>query len=842
MKNKKLLIVGLLGLVALSGCKGKSSSLPASSDGPSDPGPSVSVSQPDPAVFANGIRTFAGETKANIQARKDILTLLESYALDTFIGGIPYRDNSGIVLYSEDLEIPTDNYVTGYGFGVGEGTITAPLTGANVAPERNMYYHAWQSQDPGTINYLDSQESVTADLYSMISSSYWGTKFNADKTGYEWYPLLANDVERPIPLNFDETTGTATKWRVPVKVGGALKYDTLSAAHSEFKGRAVVLDDYLTPFKVMLEAGWFRATDLASASSGFVGVAAELNKPVGERSIDRVAGIKLNREKVALDFEFNSAKTPFYAMYNLSSSIFSPFPLEFVEKIGADKFGGANIDSVLSLGVYTLEIWEQGKQVVFKKNPTYIESDRYNHAGYVYTQIADGNTAFEEFLAGNLHGARIPASYLAQYRDDPRGRVTKGDVTWKLQVNALDQDRWNELFGPEGIIVPEGEWDVKPVMSNMDFLNGVYYALDREALAYATGSRPALSFFSEAYMIDPESGISWRESPEGKAVIADRSLETYGFNKEASAQLFNQAMNDLVAAGKYTRGTKANPTVISLRIHFQDQQQTVDEGGPLKSMIEEAFNDAVEGFKLEIELFATENWMDAYYAMMFGEFDFAFGTIGGNTLDPLSFMETICSDNRSGFTLSWGIDTSKAVPEGQLGALNFRDELYAFDALLESAMGFTVVRDGEAVSALDLTGLGFGRNKNDPSKYDAVFAGTYYVDPEGEYTVEPDPNGLASGTGNFIGLVFSQYMGSGKPAKFLGVVEVPCVKWEDGEWMASVQGFTVPDEAHADYIDIYINTIRTYKGHSEYHAMLFESYWLGYLQPKPVEPDPLLFR
>jgi hypothetical protein len=820
MKKKKLLIVGLLGLVALSGCKKPSSSVEA----PSEVSSEDVLVETVPAV--SGVRTFAGENPAAIKDRKDILTLLESYALDTFIGGIPYRDNSAVVLYSSDLKMPADDYVVGYGFGVGEAEILAPLTGSQVAPERAKYYHTWTSQDPGTINYMDSQESVTGDLHSLISSGYWGTKFNADKTGYEWYPLLANDVERPIPLNFDEATGTATKWRVPLKVGGDLKYNTLGV-HSEFAGLEVKLEDYLVPFKLMVETGWFRGTDLASKDSGFVGVAEELQKPVGERSIERVQGIKLNVAEQAMEFEFNSAKSPFYAMYNLASGLFMPIPQSFIDKVGVENYGKADIDNTLSLGVYNLEIWEKDKQVVFKKNPLWIEADRYTHEGYVFTILDDSNTAFQQFLANNLHSAGVPASYLKEYRNDERARQTKGDVTWKLQVNAANQERWNELFGEEGSIAPGGEWELKPVMSNLDFLNGVYYSLNRDHLADTTGSRPAMGFFSEAYMIDPESGVSWRVSEEGQAVLEGRSTETNGFNKEAAGQLFNKAMNDLVAEGKYTRGTAENPTDISLRIHFQTVQQTVDEGGPLKRMIEAAFNDAVEGFKLDIELFATENWMDAYYAMMFGEFDFAFGTIGGNTLDPLSFMLTLCSDNRSGFTLSWGHDTGHTYNSYEVGGLVFKGERYSYDALLESTLGLTIIEEGKTVPSFSLKGLDFGFNEADPTKYDFVAQGTYYVDPAGEYVITPDPDGTKEETGGFLALVFYNSEG-----EFQSIVPLPATTFENGAWTVVAEGISVPEDAY--YMDIYISTIHTYKGIPEYRANLYELLWSSFAPEAPA--------
>lgn len=736
MKKKQLAVLSLFGALVLSACGGKtSSSQPASSaPGSSAPGstseaPSTPSSEEE-IPWAEGLKNYAA---VSYQEKEKILGELESYVLDNFLGGIPFADNAANVMYNSRLTIPSDTYVPGYGFGVGEGTINSPMTLEQEPEEKYAwYYHSWQSADPGTINYWDGQDSVTADLHAMVSSSYWSTRFNDDKTGYEWYPQLARGVNRPIPLNLNPETNMATKWRVPVRLDEAVVYDTLSTnpTIAAFKGRQVQLADYLTPFKAMLDNQLFRATDLGSQASGFVGVTEYLTAiQKGETPSWSTVGIQLNEAEGAIEFEFKTPKTAFYAMYNLSSSLFSPIPEEFLTAIGGvSEFGKPNINSILSLGMYTLEEWQIDKQLAFKKNPTYFEADRATHAGYKYTILADNNVAFQEFLAGKLDGASIPSAQLKTYKNDPRTRKTLGDTVWKLQVNATDQARWEELFGEEGSIYPHARdnyWDVKPVMSNYDFLNGLYFALDRVTLADNNGRNPAQAFLSDAYMIDPEAGISFRDSDTGKAVIANRSPETFGYSLGAANMFFNDAMDALVAEGKYVRGTTANPTEIKLSLIYQTVSQVNDEGQIVKNQLETAFNAAVPGFKLVIEPYATANWMDAYYKAMQGDFDLAFGSISGNTLDPISFMDTVTSDNRTGFTLSWGVDTNTPTTE------IFYDGLYwSYDALLGAAIGGAVVEKGAAATLFRLQSV-TASPADGTGAFTITATGVYYAgDPE----------------------------------------------------------------------------------------------------------------
>lgn len=843
MKTKKSVLLLLLGLVALSGCtpdpSSSSSEPPASSSEPptsevsssggsssevssGSEGSSSEVEPPVEPKLAAGVKNFA---TASAEERADLLGVLEKYTLDNFLSGVPYRDNSGYVLYNPRLVIPSDTYVTGYGFGVGESSVTGPLTAEGIIPAHAMYYHSWQQEDPGTINYLDEQDSVSGDLHGMVSSSYWATKFNETKDGYEWYPQLADEVAFPIPLNLDPITGMATKWRVPVKVGGDLKYNTASTvpAVAAFKDRAVVLEDYLTPFKLMVENGWFRSTDIGFGSGAFVGVAAELGKPAAQRDIANVSGIKLNVEEQAIEFEFLVPKTAFYAMYSLSGSLFSPIPFDFIGAIGGAKFyGGANPDSILSLGVYMVEAWEAAKQVVFKKNPTFFEADRYSLEGYVYTILPGGsNVAFSEFLAGKLDSAGVPSTQKS-YRTDPRARKTEGDTIWKIQTNGADEELWQELFGPAGKVSPGSEWDLKPVMSNKDFLEGLYFAVDREAIALETGSKPAQAFLSDNYMIDPVEKVSWRSTPQGKAVIEDRLPETFGFSKELAGMYFNSAMDDLVTAKKYVRGTAEAPTKIELKFIFQTVTQVTNEGGPLIAMLEGAFNDAVEGFELDVEGYATSNWMDAYNAPMAGEFDLAFGSISGNALDPINFMETVTSDNRSGFTLSWGVDTSLPSED-----VVFKNEIYSFDALLEAGQGFVLVGGGVTTPAAVITDIVISEQED--GSFDIELSGTYYIDPTGEFVVGPDEDGLggfAGETGMFIEIwLWSADKSTVNYDGLLNIVGGNPETWEDGHWTVIIEGIEFDgtdlwgDPAgDVAIIDVIIGTVSTYGGFAKYQG------------------------
>ena len=154
----------------------------------------LNVDITDKSNPANGGFNYASTSGTEaIATRTEILGKLEKYAVESHLTGITLFENGGYVKYSSRLDIPTDEYITGFGFGIlSEGDITDDLPGATEKYKR--YYHSAQSSNPGKINAMDDTGSQVSDLSGYITSTYWGTKMNNTKNGYDWYPILAKDT------------------------------------------------------------------------------------------------------------------------------------------------------------------------------------------------------------------------------------------------------------------------------------------------------------------------------------------------------------------------------------------------------------------------------------------------------------------------------------------------------------------------------------------------------------------------------------------------------------------------------------------------------------------------
>ena len=693
---------------------------------------------------ADGLYSYKKLSNAE---RTDILGILERYAVTTGITGVSLYENGGYNIYNERVTLGTENYIVGYGFGtLAEGNITADLE-YETNPDWARYYHTFEASDPGTVNYLNDQGSQVGDLYSYMGASFFTNFMNATKDGYDWVPELAK--EKPVAVNDDDGDGMATTWRFEIRTGEAdgLKYTTGSEIESRkaFNDRLVELEDYITPFKLLLTQSnnLYRGSEMANNTSGAIAGAKEyyqgsengFNEALWEN-----VGVKAYEEGGKNYFEVTWAQeeTRFYTMYYIASSLYMPIPQDFIDLVTVENYLGFNknatetpVDNSLVLGPYYLERYDSDQQIVYKKNPNYVFADTKYAIPGIHDKIfpaaeSDATAAFQEFLAGHFDAVGIPQDYLDEYRNDPRTRSTTGTSNFKLNVNACDAETWEYLFGENGVATQTAKsdyWDLKPALGNHHFVQALSLSIDRLSYATARGSIPSVDYLASNYMSDPENGISYSTTEAHKKAVESllEGTDGYGYNLELARDYFRLALTELEAAGAYTPGTKDKPTVIDIEIAWMRPTQEDQHHNEIKNYIETAFNDeSVCGgvYQLSVNFWVGNEWSDVYYnKMMVGQFDLGFGSITGNSLDPLAFMNVLSSnlDISSGFTLNWGVDTNST----NVYPLAYDGMRWSYDALFNAANSQAIVSNGQ-----DKAALSFEYNelvKNDDGSYTGSF-------------------------------------------------------------------------------------------------------------------------
>lgn len=587
----------------------------------------------------------------------------------------------------------------------------------------NMYYQSAQAEDLGSVNYWDSKESTIGTLIGYVHEGFWGTKMNDYKDGYEWYSIIANEKPRLLNSLVDgegNPINIGTLYEFEVKVGAQLKYNTMSTfpEFAKFKGQEVKPEDYLTAWKHMYNQanGIERGSENLEGAGSVKGIAEYYNATANELSQEQLDALWANvgykvieREgKCYIQVEFNVPCNPFFAMYYLASSLYTPLPEEFIQQVGGFKFYGtfsadnkySPVDTTLSTGYYVAKTWELGKEIVFVKNEYMNTEGRYLFQG-VHIQtlpaaLTDREAVFREFLAGHLDGASIPSTKLEEYQNHELATVVPDSSTFKLNVNSCTQEEWEALFGENGSVSPtakENYWVCEPLMSNDNFLRGLSYSINRKEYAETIGATPTANYFGSDYLSDPENGVTYN-STEAHKIATENSLantDGYGYNLALAQEYFKAACDELIAAGTYAAGD-----TIEIEIAWQNQAQADEEGVILAKYIEDAFNNCGGNLTVKCVHWVATTWSDVYYKkMMVGQFDLGFGSVSGNALNPLNFFEVLRSDNSSGFTLNWGVDTGKKSED-----IFYDGKYWSFDALWEAADRGAYVIDGELAGSL----------------------------------------------------------------------------------------------------------------------------------------------
>lgn len=758
---------------------------------PTEAGKKVLVSINESVSQITKTMSFTIETKVNPQdrgknysgdeeKRTEILGKLEEYAMENFLTGITLFEEGAYVRYSPRVQLPVQEYITGYGWGLlSEGRLDPSKPLEHPAEGYEDYLQTSSSSDPLSINAWDATGSQVSDLNSYISTSYWGTKLNGT-TSYKWFPVLARNTvdgkanDRPIPLDSAhnpitdfELTDTFTNWRVYVKTGTSetpederVYYRTASTINAEFDKRPVKLEDYEFVYQMLLteQSQQSRGTELAGDTSyGIRGGQAFYRKTKGltdPKQVDTIwknakdsneIGIKTGVDSNGsyIDIELLSPVNQFYGMYYLSSNLYTPIPREFLEKIhinygakaseasyieGVHNYGGFGgnkqaIDNCICAGPFYLDKWDKNQQIVFSRNDDWFECQddaRYHIPGVVITNfpgaVERDDFIYDHFNNGELDSTNIPKSKMSAKL--PSDKKNIGESTFKLNVNSCTQSRWNELFGDKGSIEPIGDnaYECKPWMSNKNFLNGLFWSINRQAFADARGVTPSVSYFGDAYMsVNPDgTGESYNHyrsnpgepGPHEKAIknfhdVVD-GVDNYGFNLTKARSYFKTAVNELVKAGKIEIGTTSNPTTINIDIIWMYKTDERDYGDEIINYFQDAFNDdsvCGGGVKLKVNQSSVTQWDQVYNDyLMRGKYDLGFGAISGNTLNPLNFMEVLRSDNSSGFTLNWGADTGVIDP---VKPIVYDDKAWSYDALWEAADHGAVVKNGQSVNPVD---------------------------------------------------------------------------------------------------------------------------------------------
>jgi hypothetical protein len=679
---------------------------------------------------------------ATTELRHTFMAAAEKYLMNNMHAGVPLFANGSFALYSSRLQLPVDEYVAVMGYGTRFATMSADDTNVQMedgsAGNAGEYtYRTHSSTNPQTFNQWIYDTSTDSTFMAEYYGALYDYVFNADKTGYEVIPVMA----AADPAAVDGTSRTtdtgkfvATSWDIEIRDGltwtyfGGTRPSYLAAADD-----AITADDFVDTYKIALDEEWFRAI---SGGGDFLGDSQKIVN--AQEYVDGSAdwedvGIEVV-DGDTIRFTFVNEMSEWNVKYWLSSFVMAPIHTEMYDELG-DTYG-TSPSTIAYHGPYAITAYEEDVILRMVKNDNYAlpELDFYTHK--TYKIIEDTEVAFQTFVDGQLESIGLPTAKYEEYKNHPGLKQIPGATTFRIMINGLQTPTAQaEQF-------PGSTWTPEPLLGYEDFKMAMFFSIDRQYLAETVlkTSTTNMYLFSDAYMVDPEKGVPYRATAQGETVGVGLSPTTNGYNFDAAVALFENAVEDAIADGYYTAGTEASPTTIVIEFNYfsgSDAQVTMFE------YVEDAFEAAFEASAdsnwvgVDLQGFAKD-FPDIYYDyMMIGEFDLSIGGISGSTLDAASFLDTYSSDNRSGFTLNWGIDTTQAEIPVQFTDFEgvYHNEMWSFDAIYSALNGRIYLVNGEEAvvpSATDIVKepsmITFTLDQADNADYENITFSLQYYD------------------------------------------------------------------------------------------------------------------
>ena len=672
------------------------------------PAPTPAPEEEEPTSLTG----FVNYKFADAELRNTFFAAAEKYLFDV-MAGVPLYDNASYTLYNERLQFPLDEYLPVIGFG--PSTMSADDAGIEIeeglpGKAGEYTYRVAVPSNPTSYNQYITQDSVSSDVLELAISSPYGFEPNDELTGYVLNPNVAADDPQPIGGRTTDTGRQVSRtWRMSLREDLEWYYNSATdtsgfpADHKE-----ITAEDFIETWEIALTNKWFRAVsgggDFVSSSTAVVGAGDFSNglvpfSQVGLKAID----------DYTIEFQFIDEQSEWNVKYWLSSFTLMPINVDLYEALGgADGTYGVDEASIAYNGPMYIDFFEPDKAVRLKANPSYYDAEEVFYTGYNFQIIEDSDIAFQEFLEGRLESRGVPSSRYEEFKNDPRIRLVPGAVVFRLGLNgtgsrAAQQQQWDVIGNGE--IDPNA--NPEPIMASVDFRKALYFAIDREYLAYDVVKTvtPGSYFFTPAYVVEPEDGIAFRNTPQGPTVNAEYSPSTFGFNPDAATALFDQALAPLVANGTYQEGD-----VIELLLVRQAGSQI---GALVVEYLETTFEETFvsERYGITVDIIPEDaSFPNNYFDYILpGVSDMGVGGISGGTLDAAGFLDQFRYDNKGGFVLSWGMDTREAnIPVRYNFLGEERYEMWSFDAIQAALNGEVYLLNGAEANFPAPTGLEFG--------------------------------------------------------------------------------------------------------------------------------------
>lgn len=421
----------------------------------------------------------------------------------------------------------------------------------------------------------------------------------------------------------------------------------------------------------------------------------------------------------------NPMEDNFYLRKEFCTSFFLVHPETYKECIAdGDVYScsyGTSTDTYVGFGPYKLTTYVADSQIVLERNEHwhgYYEAalqGTYQTDRVVFKKVTEDATRLQMFEQGQLDSYGLTAADMETYITSPYIYYNDSESTWFLVMNP-DMETLEGLQ-KSAAPVNAGNSVNKTVLTIEAFRKALSFSLDRQSFnqQLSPTSGIAKSLLSSMIIADPESGLSYRATEEGKdAILAfwgladqvgegkefatkDEAIASItGYDPTGAKDLFKQAYDEAVekgllkaeqiASGKWeVQITVGQPAAAGFYVNGYE-------------FLKANWTEAVKGtpFEGHLTFTASEPLGDAFGdALRECRVDMLFGVgYGGDMFDPYAMIECFTGSLQyDPFT-----DKKEVDLDIEIDGVTLRASLYDWTSvcLMGDEINATVIENGKA--------------------------------------------------------------------------------------------------------------------------------------------------
>ncbi len=302
---------------------------------------------------------------------------------------------------------------------------------------------------------------------------------------------------------------------------------------------------------------------------------------------------------------------------------------------------GTSKDTYAAFGPYKLSAFQADKQIDFERNEKWYgysdgkHEDEFQVDKIEVKVVQNEDTMLSLFRTGEIDSYNLRSKDLDILGSSSRLLYTPQSYTTKLSVNSVYES-----------LLEAQKNDTKgnhTILSNQKFRKALSLGLDRKTLCQTqtAGWRGFDVPINFMYVSDPETGVAYRDTEQGKKVVTDNfgtdsdgEPNYYGYDLAEARKLIDEAVAEEAAStkeGHYEEGQTVHLVWESYNSGWDD----------MVNWVINAYKELVKGTKLEGKLDIEVKITGSDYAdhIRNGTCDFGISTWGGAQFDPFGILE-----------------------------------------------------------------------------------------------------------------------------------------------------------------------------------------------------------